>query len=59
MNYKLVNDTSILETQTEQVFYNCKSKEDAKKFLRKFNNKSPFNGWTPAFVLKSVLKSKK
>jgi hypothetical protein len=58
MNYKLKveNGVSVIETATEQVIKKFDNLNSARKFMRHLNLGGAFDGWSPSFILKSVLK---
>lgn len=58
MNYKLKTDNgvSVIETATEQVIKKFDNIESARKFMRHLNLGGAFDGWSPSFILKSVVK---
>lgn len=58
MNYKLKveNGVSVIETATEQVIKKFPNMDEARKFMRHLNLGGAFDGWSPSFILKSVVK---
>jgi hypothetical protein len=58
MNYKLKieNGVSVIETATEQVIKHFDNMDSARKFMRHLNLGGAFDGWSPSFILKSVVK---
>jgi len=57
MNYKMFNDLGsykVLETTTEQTVGLFSTELEARKFLRHLNFGGGFDGWSPAFVLRSM-----
>jgi hypothetical protein len=57
MNYKMLNDLGtykVLEVATEQSVGSFETQTEARKFLRHLNLGGGFDGWSPAFVLRSM-----
>jgi len=58
MKYKLVQIDGmwrVVEQSTDHVIVSFKDKDEAKKIMRNLNFGAVFDGWTPAFFLKSFL----
>ena len=58
MKYKLVQIDGmwrVVEQSTDHVIVSLKDKDEAKKIMRNLNFGAVFDGWTPAFFLKSFL----
>ena len=58
MKYKLVQIDGmwrVVEQSTDHVIASLKDKDEAKKIMRNLNFGAVFDGWTPAFFLKSFL----
>jgi hypothetical protein len=63
MNYKIKiedivaqHNVAVIETATDQVIKKFETVEAAKKFMRHLNLGGAFDGWSPSFILKSVVK---
>jgi len=57
MNYKMKVDNGVhqvLETSTEQIIKTFDNKDSCRKFMRRLNLGSGFDGFTPSFFLKKI-----
>jgi hypothetical protein len=58
MKYKIVEANgvwNVVEQSTDHVIVSFKDKDEAKKIMRNLNFGAVFDGWTPAFFLKSFV----
>ena len=58
MKYKLIEVNgmwNVVEHSTDHVIVTLKNKDEAKKIMRNLNFGAVFDGWTPAFFLKSFI----
>jgi hypothetical protein len=50
---------NVIETTTNQIIKSFPAPTEAKEFMRHLNLGGGFDGWTPSFLLKNVVKSYK
>ena len=58
MKYKMIEVNglwNVVEQSTDHVIVSLKDRDEAKKIMRNLNFGAVFDGWTPAFFLKSYL----
>jgi hypothetical protein len=58
MKYKIVEANgmwNVVEQSTNHAIVSFKDKDEAKKIMRNLNFGAVFDGWTPAFFLKSFV----